>query len=225
MKIAVILKGIAKQDNFLHFSKSRMNIDWNTCKDNIKATLIDDALSRGYSVDVFLATYEGTYTQDLVDYYKPKSHVFCEMAPETNQLSHLVNVLDPSFANYDFVVVSRFDIQFKVNVYDIAKIDTLDKVLFPWREEKNLVGDCLFIIPGKYVEDVIKVVTDYYKNKHCSFHYLGQGLGDDKLSFMFDGLYDSNSDKCPNPLYSLIRTYTRPIDRFLPYTWRNKAYS
>lgn len=222
MKIAVILKGMSKHTNFLHFSKTRMSVDWNTCKDNIKAVLLDDAIARGYSVDVFLATYEGEHTKDMIDFYKPKSHVFCEMTHETNQLSHLLNVLEPSHSEYDFVVVSRFDIRFKLNVYDQAKLELLDKVLFPWREEKDLVGDCLFIIPGRNVNDVIRIITDYYKNKHSSFHYLGQGLGDDKLSFMFDGLYDSNSDKCPNPLYSLIRTNIRPIDRFLPYTWRSK---
>lgn len=224
MRIAVILKGMSLQDNFLHFSKSKMNVNWNMAKDNIKTQLIDNAISRGYSVDVFLASYQGEHTNELIEFYKPKAHIFCETTPETNQLSHLLNVLEPSFADYDFVVISRFDIKFKTNVYDVAKLETLKTVLFPWRENNNIVGDCLFIVPGRYVKDVISIVTENYKNKHSSFHYLGQSLGKENISFMFTGSYDSNPDKSSNPLYTLMRTYSSPVDRFLPYIWRNKYY-
>lgn len=222
-KIALILKGICERYNYRHHSGYYMDIDWKFSRDNIKSYLVDDAVKRGYIVDVYISTYNGDYIEELKEFYNPKSVYIVNNDSQninSNQLFLTKEILKDEVllkTNYDFYIITRPDIEFKQNIYDLINLGTLkDVIRVPWREcVDNLVGDCIISIPKSMINIFRETIEKYYLKDHLSFHYIAKEI--EAIKFMIDGLYDSNTDRQINPIYTLKRVIrNNKFIRYLP---------
>lgn len=218
-KIALILKGVHFMNNYKHHSGLLAHIDWSLTKENIKKYFIDDALKQGHTVDVYISTYEGHCVPDIIEYYKPKECMLFSFG-NVNQVYLTKEILKHKSlqeGEYDFHIVTRFDLFIKQNIYDLFQLDTLEnRLCVPWIEtNEGLIGDCIMVVPKGLLGTFIHILDQYYQEQHLSFHYLSKHIKD--IKYMIDGIHDSNSDKQVNPIYHITRCIvTNKFAKYLP---------
>jgi hypothetical protein len=214
-RIAVLLRG--------HFFKLNYNsrgstpgfriIDSRSNLSSIKSNIIIP-LESFYEIDLYGVTYPSFFSTYLDTSLPFKKLVFIDKKYNLTQYDNILMGLDliiNSKIDYDFIVISRFDLKLKKSISDFNL--NYAKVNLPWRETFDLwesqkrVGDCFHIVPGKYIESFKKAIQS--SPDKFSFHQifmdLSESIGSSNIHFMADGFYDSNSDKMTNPIYELIR--------------------
>ncbi len=209
MKLALLIRGITYKENHIHFSKNMYTIDY---KLNYK-TLINqtiNTLKELYELDIYISTYKNDkYTnEEIINDFSPKSSVFIDdnTKQQLDCIQEGLNLIKKSNILYDFIIITRFDLELKQNILDLPY--KLDKFNFIWYEmsKDNLVGDCMFFFNGKYLDIFIKAVTEcpYRAVAHYIKNYTDKLLKKEDINILFDYQW-SNSDTYENPLYKIIR--------------------
>lgn len=213
MKIALLIRGIVFKENHRHFTNNMYTIDYKLNYKNLLEQTINP-LKIDNDVDIFISTYKNEkYTsKDIITDFSPKEFILIE--GENKQqldcieegLKLIENTIQTTNENYDFIIVTRFDLDLKTNINNIPY--KIDKFNFIWYElsKDNLVGDCMFFFDGKYLAYFIKAVQvcEYRAVAHFIKKYIDIFLTSKDIHIIY-GFHWSNSDTYENPLYKIVR--------------------
>jgi hypothetical protein len=213
-RIAVLLRGVSYQKS--HFSRGSSPlfffVNYDNCKDNIKNKIIDPLPN----CDVYVSTYNSEKQDDIMSFYKPKNYSLASYnsgTQKTCMLRGLEMLLEEHNKQpYDAIVIIRFDVYFHKKITEM-NIDP-SKFNFCWREYENMwkdhrrTGDCFYVIGGKFIETFISTLNDQRfqcNDFHKIYDIVESYIGKDKIGFIENGFYDSNTDIMPNPIYHIDR--------------------
>ncbi len=212
MRVALLIRGIMFKLNHKHFTNNMYTIDYKLNYDNLYKKIIEP-LRELYDVDIFIASYKNEkYTdQDILTDFSPKSYILIE--EELQQvdciqkgLELIRNKSENENTTYDFIIVTRFDLDLKINITNIPfKIDNFN---FIWYElsKDNLVGDCMFFLAGKFLDQFIKAtqICEQRAVAHFIKNYIDRFVQPSDINIIY-GFQWSNSDTYENPLYKIVR--------------------
>lgn len=174
MKIAILLSGISFDYNYRHITKNLIAIDYIFYYSNIKKHLID-FFSKNYDVDLYLSTNDSSKYGELVKLYAPvKSTV--KGTTRNDKILRGLELIDPS--EYEFIVITRFDIIFKdefnISLFNFDKVNVVSVL-----EKDRLICDNFYLFSSK----LFKPFYDAYLS--ISTHMHGHNLkGDFEYNFM-----------------------------------------
>lgn len=218
-RLALLLRGITYVSMYRHHTGSIYEIDYRRNLDKLKSQLINPLKSR-FDVDVYLTTYKSEINQDTIinDFAPCKGCIMLEPS-QHDQVSCLINGLNrilDTHELYDFVIISRFDLNLLTDLQDLKW--NLEKINFLWHENTNAeqTADCMFFLNFKFISIFIQVLTNSIER--TSMHNLKQQLlqhvKEDDIHVMFKQTFNSNSDKGTNPVYEIVRHEITPRNAF-----------
>lgn len=209
MRIALLLRGITYNDHYKHWSGGIMKIDY---KHNILNVIeqIIKPLKAEHDVDLYISTYKSAKENDIIKDFDPFASIFIDSCE--NQITCILKGLEliqQSALQYDFVIVSRFDLLLLPNILEIPY--DINKFNFIWKEnpeeDPNCVGDCMHFFAFKFLDSFIATLKQYTYtlNLHKIRDYLLTYISPTDIHYIYDPVFNSNSDKCKNPLYVIQR--------------------
>lgn len=214
-RVAVLLRGHFFKVNYYSIGSTPgyRIVDSRSNLSSIKRNIILP-LESFYEIDLYGITYPSFFSTYLVKSLTFKKLIFINKKYNLTQQDNILTGLDliiNSGINYDFIVISRFDLKLKKSISDFnlnySKVNLTWRETFELWESQKRVGDCFHIVPGKYIEsfkNAIQSAPDKF-DLHQIFNDLSESIGSSNINFMANGYHDSNSDKVANPIYELIR--------------------
>lgn len=239
MNVAVGLFGISYLEKNVNWLRHWLvyDIDFKKSVDNYQKYIFTHLKDEGYNVDTFISTYKsedlGDLDIQLNNAYSPKSLSICDykISTKTNNLSRNIifsrlchNILN-SNTNYDFVILTRLDLNFLQKLssvrIDLSKINVVHET-----DALNEFDDNFYIIPGGMFKEFVEVTNKYGMggydfqsewhingNDDClSFHYilpqLKEVFGNECINTMIDGKYMAGH----SPFMNLVRGYHHKPD-------------
>lgn len=224
MKVALLLRGLTYKEQYIHHTGRILKIDYRVNLDKIKSQIIEP-LKNKYDLDIFLVSYKNSL--DEADIMKDFDCINADFLPEEGQTQtdNLLAGLRLIYRKgedrynpqkYDFIVITRFDINLLMNIDDINYDE--DKFNFIWSEQTQdgQIGDCMFFLNGEYLLPFINALnmyskTTYIKSIHFIKPYIERYISKQNINIIFDDFWDSNTDYRSNPLYKIIRLDGPPI--------------
>ena len=207
MKIALVLRGITYSPIYVHHTGVAYRIDY---QDNLK-NIREQILEPFNNADVYLSTYASEKQKEVLEDIKPVGHVFLPAKGKTQVdcFAAGLELVKNSNIAYDLVIVTRMDLDFTMPLSQL-KFD-VTKFNFMWEEnprvDSNCVADAMHVFPSRLLGPLMQTLReyDYTKNLHKLRSYLLKHTDASELHYVFAPVLDSNSDKCPNPLYKIKR--------------------
>jgi len=239
MRIALLLRGMAYCHEYIHPSGKRLNVDYKKSIENYKEYLFENN-----NVDVFYHTYysNGLDIDDINREYKPKAYaiskdnelskipVVQKYQSCINSLISVLNIFNDYYMrkqpHYDYVIVTRFDLLFKIHLHDLP-LEKNKFMISCMTESKLLMDDNFFISDFPFFKKYLKVLCNRDNSKMLHFDYgpIRDILGKDKVKILIDGNYRITYG---TPLYSHVRHVIDNI--FIPnkslifYNYKTKKY-
>jgi hypothetical protein len=228
-RIALLLRGISYMESYEHYSGKKFRIDYRVNKGHVMDYVITP-LRKYFEVDVYIATYDHKYIEDLMKSFEvTASCVHESMCNQSDLLLQGLQLISSSKSTYDYVVTTRFDALF------FAPIDTwrvnIDKFVFPFRElhhfwtDHRKVCDVFHILPYKYLVAFMEALKlNRLKSEiHLVYDDLAERIGVQNIDFVVEGCYDSCPEKMPNPLYTVIRIPAKEYVNSISYAKNNAS--
>ena len=203
MKIALLIRGIVSLENYIHHTGKVYNLNYKNNLQNIKEKIIEPLAI--HQVDLYISTQTSKNNENVLNDFKPFKHIF--LPKDTNQNQNLLAGLEIIEENYDFVIITRFDIHLK---QEITKLDfDCKKFNILWNEQTkdHRISDCLHFFNYEFIHYFKKALIDC-PHKKCIHHikpYLLKYMQNEDIRILYDSYYDSNSDKMDNPVYKIQR--------------------
>tara|TARA_Y100001937_G_C7125438_1_gene334675 strand:+ start:1585 stop:2268 length:684 start_codon:yes stop_codon:yes gene_type:complete len=213
-KVALCYFGISYKENYDHWMETWFNgVDWR--ESNYKQTLDVYLENSGHDVDVFLSTYNSPLNEELVRDLKPKKtkfNDFVERDPAVEsdsrrysqsfrnyRFKEVLNLVPPN--EYDFVILTRFDLMFKEALGTIVVDPEAVNVssVMCMGENCILVCDNFYIIPSSIHNEFVKFVNELPDNSDS--HLWHKEKSSLKFSYMIEGEYCSHN----HPIYRINR--------------------
>lgn len=185
-RIALLLFGMSyvpiyKNPTF----KKNFVIDFRNSIRNYQKFIFDYYKEKGYDIDVFFVTNEhnnNKIKQELIDAYKPVSHMFIgdkpddTFRPNRNKKVQKVLELYEKYVNeqnisYEFIILTRFDLNFKIHFDDLPfNHSTLNiPAQLNTNEFGDRVDDNFYLIPSCLINSFKKAID---KTINSSSHLL-----------------------------------------------------
>lgn len=152
--IAICLFGIHYQDNYRHHRLGNININFQKYTNNIK-NLFKDFKKNDY----YIVTNNSPIQNKLYDNYNPKEILYTSKKRDSKILM-ILEYLKDSRNIYDFIAISRIDIFYMIDLYDIdmEKINIISIL-----EGPDLICDNFYLIPYKYLDTMINIFRNIKK--------------------------------------------------------------
>lgn len=201
MRVALLLRGIAHSDRYVHHTGVVLEIDYRKNLESIGEKVVRPLRGLG-SLDIFLASYDCPLKERCIEDYGPKDSVFLKEGTQADCALAGIGLIT---GDYDFVVVTRFDIDLKVGLLEMEVDYQGFNVL--WREQTmdHRVGDCIHMFHGRFLGAFAEAVRDC-PVRTCLHHIMPHlSARSEETNLLFPGFYDSNSDKTDNPAYRIVR--------------------
>lgn len=136
---------------------------FNSIKENIIGCWGD------HSINTYITTYEHSSISQLLDYYKPKKYLLLPFEDSDQRLTYKKSLELLQDQDLDFIISTRFDIDFFKPVsllsFDFNKFN----VLFPENyQKKEFVCDNFFAFPKEHLPSFIESVQYMYDNPYRS---------------------------------------------------------
>lgn len=213
MRLAVLIRG----NNFLEQDRFKCPMDARNNVRSLLDKLIGPIRAATPDAKIYLATYDSPALAELQEAFEP-----CELILFPKDGSSQADTYKESLRqiflkdDYDALVVTRFDLEFKKSFenwnLDIQK----DSIYFPWKEYKIYwrdhwrVGDAVHIIGRSAIpafhSALIMSQLSGRTHLHLLYYFLRTMHGN--LRFIEDGYWDSNTffanPECANPLYKIF---------------------
>ena len=245
-RVALLLRGIHRSGSYLHFGRDAVTIDYTRTAPSIfdKVILPIRSLVGKDRLDVFCASYDSDVKQELQERFEPVDVSFTDMSvpsTENTQVGCMLRGLDlvakrsrDHDVDYDWVIVTRFDLAWKRSVLDIDLEDGHD-IHFLWRERetwetKQEVNDCVHFIRGNRALDAVSELirgalletAGSLKDLHWLYRKIIEMKSDNKIlpsllpSFCTSDRerFNSNTDIGSNPFYVICRV--PQVQRYVP---------
>jgi hypothetical protein len=234
MRVALGLFGISYLHRNVNWLRNWLvyDIDFRKSVSNYNKYIINHLKNEGYAVDVYASTYDSNHITDLksqiAQSYNTVKLAMCnyKINTPTNNLSRniifsrLCHSILNSKVQYDFVVLTRFDLIFLQKLSDVS-IDLTKINVVHETDKLGEYDDNFYIVPGnifkKFVEATDKYGIggyDHQSNWHnfghddcLSFHYikpiLEESLGKGCINTMISGQYMAGH----SPFMNILRGY------------------
>lgn len=164
MKIGILLVGVSFGKGAYGSGK-----DFRQSVKNFKDTILHP-LSEKNDVRIYICTYSHEHIEELKSEYNPEKIELLDYS-NSNQIStyvHGLNMLKNE--DLDFIVSTRFDIQFQQKItdlnvdYDKANfLYGLDVLEAPWKSWE-FVTDNIFMFNKKYLDSMLNSIHELVKN-------------------------------------------------------------
>jgi len=191
-KIAICLFGVSYRESYLHHTNNIYQINYEKSINNYKNFLFNYLDSKNFSYDIFFSTYSTEKDDQLLEYLEPKKHTFVKDHVSNriqSRNSHFINSLQNCLKysknndiNYDYVLMTRFDLKFKIPFYDVDfDFETLNLVSI--LEKPHFVDDNFYLFPFDKAEQLLKLSID---KKKILFHFIKKELEEifKKINFL-----------------------------------------
>lgn len=149
--IGILFTGIHYLENYPHFTNKNYTIDFRKYVKNIKIKIYK-YFEKEYKIDTFLCTNNSIYFSELLKTYSPIGYCIEDgnhCLKKAKGLKFIQNYIKTSKKNYDFILMTRFDIyimkEFTCKNIDINKLNIVSVL-----ESDELCDDNLYIIPIEY---------------------------------------------------------------------------
>jgi hypothetical protein len=229
-RLALILRGISFDENFVHVCMPRTRIV------NYKYTLdtfnkyVREPLSKLFDVDVFFITYDTKLTAAVIADYQPKDYILIEDTAEwyrdnsitkygggtlleyssTTQRAILKKVekyeREHDFT-YDQVLITRFDLFFIRDITEyILDFDKFNFVCYGVGYHLNSTYDNFYLFNRKYLDAYYKCLDKMMEkvSSHYIYNVLNMEIGKENISFMFKGgIINQQHAKIMNKFYRI----------------------
>lgn len=146
--IAICLFGIHYQDNYRHHRLGNININFQKYTNNIK-NLFKDFKTKDY----YIVTNNSPIQNKLYNNYDPKIILYTQGGRDHKVLTILKYLRDRD-DKYDFVAISRIDIFYMIDLYNI---DTEKINIISILEKPDLICDNFYLFPYKYLDKMINI--------------------------------------------------------------------
>ncbi len=237
-RFCLLLRGIAFRQGYKTRGSTRktVTVDYRTCLQSTRDNVIKPLEAVG-KLEVILASYTSALDREILADFAPVDHRFFRLLPISGKALQLYKALcylglripgQPILQGellleglrlvadradlYDFVVISRFDLEYllPVNRWPISP----DKINLLWKETESgwnghrRVGDCIHVIPIKFLSGFFEAIKHTRRKSclHFIFPEVVKACGESSTHFLCDGYLDSNSDRFPNPIYRIVRS-------------------
>lgn len=212
-KIALIIRGISYLKNYLHHSSKVFDIDCRSNLHNLFEQVINPLKLKYKIVKLYISTNSSPFDEEIKELI-PEANHYLFNKNNTSQAESLHDILqyvvkdniNPA-DSVDFVIITRFDLDLKYIITDIPY--HLDKFNFIWYEvtKDNKTGDAMHFLSFQFITHFMKAIQDCPDNKslHDVKKYLEKYISKENMNVIFSGYIESNSDKSPNPLYTIKR--------------------
>jgi len=159
-------------------------------------------------IEVFLATYNTPYYQDLKNYYEEflvGENVYDNVIGYNNLFHETISKINTD--QYDIIISIRIDILLKDHFFDIFDInwETIRVTFNVWFKHKcgrhPRIGDFIYFIPKKYFSYLSKFVLGHETWQMLIEH---TDLTYDNIDVMINTYHDSDTEKDFNPLYCIV---------------------
>lgn len=209
-EIAVLLFGIHFDNDYRHFSGNRNMIDFRNSIENYRNNIFDPLIKSNNNLDFFISTYRSEKLHDLLDNYRPKSYTVNRFIQDrtigrnTNIIKGLnliknYEIKETRNKVYDYVLVMRFDVLFKVSLSKTKiKEDFLNIGFFC--ERANKIDDNFYFFPRIMLNHFEKIYRENITNSAHDFYKLFL-FNKIRVNFLFPGNYPVEN----NPFFKIIR--------------------
>lgn len=224
MKIALLLRGIAYNENYMHPTGQNFIVDFRKSINNYNEYIFQKS-----SVDVFYHTYltDNLDVTMLNSWLKPVSYNI-SMDPEKNNLkstqkfntysNSTISVINLFIdyctqnkeAKYDYIILTRFDLIFKVPLSNLNL--NKNNFMISCLAGNNLMDDNFFIGNIEHYKKFLEVLCKRNNDTmmHCDYTLIRNAIGANNISFLFPGIHAIYRG-CP--LYNILRNF-RNLDIF-----------
>jgi hypothetical protein len=206
-KIAVGLFGISCRSDYNHWMGWKTNPDWR--KTNYRDSLYKILVDNGNSVDHFFSTYHHDSEKQLLLDLQPKAYKFNEFMDGSwvpQRHSRFKEVLNLFDSTYDYYIITRFDLSFKLEGLSNCNIE--DQVInvtskHGYGDDIELSCDYFYMFDASMLDTFRTFIANLPPDKGdlCYYHKLHRYDNAPKFSYMIDGSYYSHN--CP--VWTLVR--------------------
>lgn len=209
MKLGISLVGISHLIGNQRWPISRSYLD---CKENY-TNVFKQSMSKVMEVTAYTTTYSSSESQNILEFYKPKKHLFLDFVSSHQILTFIKSLELLEDEQLDYLLITRFDIHFdllslKSLKFDLTKFNFLCKEKDHWDNYK-FVNDCFYFLPFNLLKELKNASIDLYNNPprpglmdmHGLYTPLAKIIGEGKIHFMTDEHHLSSG----NSIYTLKR--------------------
>lgn len=211
-RMAVGLFGMSYREAYRHWNPKLplQEIDYRRSIDNYREKLFAPFERLGYTIDVFFATDNHALVDTIASDYSSTAHVVFGARTRNGHLArnvHVKNVLQlidaqqrSTDVTYDLVLITRFDLQWKIDVTDLPyQIDKFNVSMKCHVDTR--VDDNLFIFAGCRVRPFLDFTM---ATLPWCFHDLRDRLQHTVGEIVY--LHPGLNDTWNNPLFSFVRS-------------------
>jgi len=209
--IAIVLRGISYDDNYVcNRDKRTFTVDYRRSVDNYIENIIKPL---NKEVHFFLITNKHKYSDDLLEKYKPKRHIFLDnntikssakiyspIAERCRDGLYLVrDYMAEECIEYDWIIMTRFDLKFHKPLTSWDWKEKCINVGLRCKYQKNICDNLHIFKPFllSFLIDCFKNVLD---GKISCTHQIYIGNND-----RFNLLCDKITGVMFNPVYNIIK--------------------
>lgn len=185
--------------------------DWRRSIDGLQEKLIDP-YREAHSVKTYFTSYRHRYQNQLIHAVDPaKCQLFTSSGQ--SQISTYIKGLELLQGEpLDFIIITRFDIEFKKPIIewniDYGKFNVLFREKDFWHGGYEFTTDVIFLFPAKYLQALIDGVYQLrscppreFHDMHGTYKNVKTILGDENMHFITDDYHYTHE----NPIFKLLR--------------------
>lgn len=217
MKLAIGLFGIHYINEFHHWLKGLSVVNYKDSVEN-NITFFKNYLSKDTDLTFFGSTYFSDKLIELIDDYKFKSLKLTNVynsddvdwvinrRERNRRFKEVINLILNDDNEYDFVLLTRFDIFLKDKIYEF-KLD-LEKVNIlydadDWENGISFIDDNFYLLPYKNLRNFYNQIC--FIDEKISSHHFHHHIGIDNFNVLTHGIVDVHKDETREILYNLMR--------------------
>ena len=178
--------------------KNKCKINYQNSLSNYKEKIFNYFNNQGYSIDIFIATYDSKLKDELLKDYKPVNYIFkeptkvlgcgrdrdyCRNISVSTGIKLVLDYSKKTNIKYNNVFITRFDLIFKKNLED-SNINMNDLQITSPITPEPLIDDNIYFMPFKYLDIFYNIIlNNIYVRGHDLYPYIKKQF---KVSYIYD---------------------------------------
>ena len=211
MKLAVLLSGMSKMENYTHHHGNRkVTIDYEKSYENYEEYIFNYFKNIGYDIDIYFTTnmLDDQNKKKIYGKYKPVKCNFIEnkknvIISKNEKLADVINLCLDSNITYDLILITRFDLLFQKK-FDESNINFNKINIVSILEQPHLICDNFYLFPYECLKEFSDIVKENLNN---SLHWLQGPLyrkfGTESVNYILN----ENSSIPGLSFYKIVRNY------------------